>query len=246
MDIEIYKNVNVGLPIQQNAFWNMMNGRKSLLQDPDTPITETKIQIFTVDRDIVIQNQTDFSSMSPRDVDGKTWINLPISSVRTISSDESILDRSTTISYISSGTVIIVFYYRGNYLDLVCAYPKQMIHNILSSKISSAITMQTSNVSNILCLTTIDDRTVAYFEKFTNVGGSWEGVSVIFSQDENFFKTRYPGIYEIREPAFWDIGVNEKIEYSKDQFIKDFTIAFKFGFEKLYPDQNVEIREVTL
>ena len=75
--IETYKNLNAGLPAQDNSFWNYINDLAKFVTDPSALPVDTFVRIMTLDRSIVFQMQAELSNLQVQSMQGDTVITWP-------------------------------------------------------------------------------------------------------------------------------------------------------------------------
>jgi len=77
VSIEVFRDLNVGLPKEDNAFWDIINARSAFVINPNTPIQSTGLQIVTFNRNVIFRRKIGIEQLITEDIDGDTVVSIP-------------------------------------------------------------------------------------------------------------------------------------------------------------------------
>jgi hypothetical protein len=231
MNIHIYKNIDASVPAQDNALWSALNKRTQFVSDPQTPVTETYMDIMTTDRNIVFYRDAKLTEVSVEDANGDTIISTPMK-------ETEIEEESTAPFYIvTPQEVIVAFSFKGNPNEETRLMLSQSIKGVLSEKILEKEITGFDFIS-------IAYKKLATIDTNVNNTGFTQFVSLKFNNDEHAYRLHLMNFglsIDFQQPIN-ETTIGEEIsDYSIDQFIKDFANKFKSKFQKIYNDEEVLI-----
>lgn len=258
VSIEVFKNLHVGLPKENNAFWNIINTRSAFVLDPDTPVQSSGLQIVTFDRNVIFRRKVGIDHLITEDIDGDIVVSAPWR-------EEDILNgvyQDESSAVLGKNNIVLAFSYQGNSADPICAKPLLFMRSILERQFPDrTITMENSSlsledVSDIQVRDTLTSplvtiragRKLIAFDTQKNASGVYQFFHVIFDYDtvtyDKYLQPEYHkfdaegNAIAIHSPS----GINtEGSTYSREQLITEAVFLFSQYFEKYLPGETLQV-----
>jgi len=254
VSIEVFKDLNVGLPKEDNAFWNIISTRSAFVLDPNTPIQSTGLQIVTIDRNVIFRRKVGIDQLVTEDIDGDTVVSAPWQ----VADIENGVYQDGSNAVLGKDNVILAFSYQGDPEDIFCEFPLTYMHSILRNQFPSRrVTIETNSLSledikDLRIRDTPDglikpfrgSRKIIAYDTQKNASGFYQFFHVIFNYDAATYDKYIQPEYIKFAPDGSQITIhgpngfnNEGSRYYRDQFISETVELFFRQFEKSFPGQ---------
>jgi hypothetical protein len=254
VSIEVFKDLNVGLPKEDNAFWNIINTRSAFVIDPNALIQSTGLQIVTFDRNVIFRRKVGIEQLITEDIDGDIIVSAPW---RSADIDNGVYrDESNVV--LGRGNVIMAFSYQGDATNPICSFPITYMQSVLNKQFPGRkIIMETNSFSiedvrEMRIRDTPDSplkpfrgsRKIVAFDTQQNATGFYQFFHILFNYDaatyDKYIQPEYikyapdGSMISIHSPSGFS---NEGSKYYKEQFIAETVELFSRRFEKSFPGQ---------
>jgi hypothetical protein len=229
MQIRIFSKVNAGLPPGPNMFWGQMTTRNKFVVNPDTPLEETALTIYTIDRNVVYKKQIT-EQLKMESVDGDTIITSPMKP------GEIELGKQNTTFLFSSDQIVFEYKFKGD-----C---ESETANLLARSVALAAQKLLPNCDVTLKNNDIiiNGKKVAGIDTNKNNTGLYESMSLTFLYDPKVFEKYLSQSDLDRKTGLGITGLkNERDDLTVELFINTAVETFQEEYKKLNPTETVEV-----
>lgn len=254
VSIEVFKDLNVGLPQEANAFWNIINTRSAFVLNPNVPIQSTGLQIVTFDRNVIFRRVNGIEQVTAESIDGDTVISAPWQAADI---ENGVYHDGSNV-VLGKGNVIMAFSYQGDPNDPICEYPLTYMQSLVTKLFPSRkTTLEGSSISledtrdmrirdtpDGLLKTFRGSRKIVAYDTQRNATGFYQFFHIIFDYDAATYDKYTQPEYIKFAPDGSMITIhgpnginNEGSKYYRDQFITEAVELFSRRFEKAFPQQ---------
>lgn len=229
MKIRILSKVNAGLPPQPNTFWGHMTTRNKFVMNPDNPLEERSLTIYTIDRNVVYKKQV-IDQLKMESVDGDTIITSPMKP------GEIELGKQNTTFLFSSDQIVFEYKFKG---DCESESAKLLARSVVLAVQRLIPDHEVSLKSNDVI---IDGKKAAGIDTNKNNTGLYESMSLTFLYDPKVFE-KYLSQQDLdRKTRLGITGLkNVKNDLTVELFVNTVVEIFKEEYKKLNPTELVSI-----